>query len=137
MRKRLMMVAALATMVVTLALPGTAAAASPGKFGFIDGYCTGNNTVHATFKLVKYSGVYASELTMKAQGQGYYNGGWHNEGQANTFTHGGGGYSKVSWSDTFKWNPGHSGKHRIKVVGKIWDGNNVVGSRSDVSGFCQ
>jgi hypothetical protein len=136
-RKRLMLLGALATMVLTLALPATASAATPGSFGFVNGYCTGTNTVHATFKLVKYAGVYATDLTMKAQGQGYYGGAWHNEGASKTFTHGGGGSSKVTWSDTFKWNPGHSGKHRIKVVAKIWNGGSVVGSGNDVSGFCQ
>ena len=137
MRKRLTILLAMVSVAVMFALPATAAAGgSPGKFGFVSGYCTGLNTVHATFKLTKYSGYYATKLTMKAQGQGYYNGGWHNEGSSSTFQHAGGGYSKVAWSDTFKWKPGHSGSHRIKVVAKIWDGGSVIGKGNDVSGYC-
>lgn len=135
MRKRLAILFAFSAMTILMALPATTAASAPGKFGFVSGYCT-NHTVHATFKLVKYGGVYATKLTMTAQGQGFWSGRWHNEGSSSTFTKYDYTSSKFTFTDTIKWNPHESGSHRLKVVAKIWNGGSVVGKGSDVSGYC-
>jgi hypothetical protein len=135
MRKRLALVFASVAMLIAVALPATTAAATPGKFGFVSGYCSGH-TVFATFRLTKYAGFYATKLTMTAQGQGFWNGGWHNEGRATTFTKYDYSYSKTVFTQKIKWNPGESGGHRIKVTAKILDGRSVIGRGSDTSGYC-
>jgi len=135
MRRRLLIVFALVATAIMLLLPATTAAASPGKFGFVSGYCNGN-VVFATFRLTKYSGFYATKLTMTAQGQGYWSGGWHNEGGSTVFTKYDDSYSKTVFTQKIKWNPHESGSHRLKVVARIMDGSSVVGKGSDVSGYC-
>ena len=118
-------------------LAGDAAAATYGKIVFVDGYCSGSNTVHATFKLTKYSGFYATKLTMTVKGQGFYNGGWHTELNIGTYTaYTNGGKGGYFFKDSFYFKPGHSGSHRILVVGKIWNGGSLLASGQAKSGYC-
>ena len=117
-------------------LPASTAAGTPGAIGFISGYCTGANTVNATFKLVKYGGYYATELTMTAKGQGYHDGRWQTEYNIGTWSKVVNTSSKATMRREFWYDAGHSGKHRIQVLGKIWNGSNLVGSGKDRSGWC-
>ena len=136
MRKRFALMWTMLVLGLALMLPASTAAATYGSINFQSGYCSGNNTVNATFKLVKYSGFYASKLTMTAKGQGYYNGSWHNEYNIGTWTKNINTSGKASMQRYFWYDAGHSGKHRIKVIGKIWDGGYLIATGTEVSGWC-
>ncbi len=129
MRKRFALLWTPFVVVMALMLPGAVAAGSPGKVA-TSSYCSGNNTVNATAKVTKYSGLYASKLTMTVQGQGYQNGSWQNEHNFGTYTKWVYTSAKATMTKTFTFNPGHSGRHRIRVVGKIWDGGNLLAKGS-------
>lgn len=136
MRKRFALLWAIAILGIALVLPASTSAASYGKITFQGGSCSGANTVHATFKLLKYSGFHATRLSMTVKGQGYYNGGWHNEYNVGTYfvnINTNGGYY---YKDTFFFKPGHSGSHRILAIGKIWNGSHLVASGKAHSGYC-
>jgi hypothetical protein len=136
MRKRFSLFWMLVVLGAALALPASTAAASPGKFGFIGGYCSGTNTVNATFKLVKNSGYYASDLGITAKGQAYINGAWKTEVELGTATKAVDTNGSATLKKTFTYNPGHAGRHRILATGKIWNGNSLVASGRDRSGYC-
>ncbi len=128
MRKRLALIWTPLVLAMALMLPATTTATSYGQVSYSNFYCSGINTVNATFKVHKYAGFYASKLTMKLTGQGYHNGGWHNEFNFGKYsksisTSGQANFVRTAW---FK--PGHSGKHRIVMVGKIWNGGSMIAS---------
>ena len=136
MRKRFTLLWAMVILGVAMVLPATTAAATYGNIVFKSGYCTGS-TVHATFKLTKYSGFFATQLSMTVKGQGFHAGKWRNEYNVGTYyvnTNGGSG----GWifKDTFFYTPGDNGSHRILVIGKIWNGSHLVASGQAHSGFC-
>ena len=137
MRKRFTLLWALVVLGLALMLPATTAAATYGRIVFVDGYCTGNNTVNATFKLTKYSGFYASDLTMSAKGQQYYGGGWHNVYNIGTWTKTVNTSGQATMKRLFWFDPNASGKYRIVVTGKIWDGSHQIASGKEHSGWCQ
>ncbi len=136
MRKRFAMLSTSVVLVMALMLPTSAAAASLGKITNTDTWCTGANTVHATFKLTKYSGYHATRLAITVKGQGFYNGGWHNELNIGTYFVNINTNSGWYYKDSFYFTPGHSGSHRIQAVGKIWDGSFLVASGKVASKFC-
>jgi hypothetical protein len=128
MRKRLAFIWTPLVIALALMLPATATATSYGQVSYSNFYCSGNNTVNATFKVKKYVGTYATKLTMKLTGQGYHNGSWHNEYNFGTFsktinTSGQAAFTRTAW-----FQPAHSGKHRIVMVGKIWNGGYMIAS---------
>jgi hypothetical protein len=113
---------------MALMFPATTTATSLGQVSYSNFHCSGANTVNATFKNKKYVGPYATKLTMTITGQGYYNGAWHNEyniGTASRTINTGG---QASFSRVAYFTPGHSGKHRMVMLGKIWDGATVIAS---------
>ena len=137
MRKRFAFLWTSLVLGLALLLPASTAAASYGSISFAGGYCSGNNTVNGTFKAHKNSGFYATRLTLTVKGQGYHNGSWVNEGvigtaSKNVNTSGQANLTRVAW-----FNPGHSGKHRMIAVGKIWNGSYVVAKGNVRSGTCQ
>jgi hypothetical protein len=136
MRKRFALFWSMLVLGLALMLPASTAAATYGQITFVSGYCSGNNTVNATFKLTKYSGIYATKLTMNAKGQGYYNGAWHTEYNIGTWTKTINTSGSASMKRYFWYNPGHSGKHRILVIGKIWDGGYLIATGKEHSGWC-
>jgi hypothetical protein len=71
LRKRLALLWTPLVLPMALALPASTTAANLGSIGFVDGYCSGNNAVNATFKLTKKSGFYATKLTMTAKGRAW------------------------------------------------------------------
>ncbi len=136
MRKRLAFIWTPLVLALALVLPATTTATSYGQVSYSNFYCTGINTVNATFKLHKYAGTYATKLTMKLTGQGYHNGSWHNEYYIGTFskaiyTSGQANFTRTAW-----FTPGHSGKHRIAMVGKIWDGGYLIATGNIKSPGC-
>jgi len=136
MRKRLAFLWTPVVLGVALMLPATTAATSYGQITFVNGYCSGNNTVNGTFKVHKNSGFYATKLTLTMKGQGYHNGAWHTEYNIGTAskmvnTSQAGNLSRFAW-----FNPGHAGKHRMTAVGKIWNGSYVVAKGNVRSGTC-
>lgn len=136
MRKRFALLWTLVVLGLALMLPATTAAASYGKIINTNTYCTGLNTVNATFKLTKYSGFHASQLAITVKGQGFYNGGWHNELNIGTWFVNINTYGGYFYRDTFYFTPGHSGSHRILAIGKIWDGGYLVASGKSTSQYC-
>lgn len=136
MRKRFVLLWTVAVLVLALMVPATTSAATLGKIKNTHTSCSGANTVTATFKLTKYSGYYATKLSMTIKGQGYYGGRWHNELNIGTYSvkaNTSGGYF---FKDSFYFTPGHSGKHRILALGKIWNGSHLVASGSTFSLYC-
>jgi hypothetical protein len=136
MRKRFALLWTLLALGAALALPASTAAGSPGSIGFVGGFCSGSNTVNATFKLIKNSGYHATHLTMTAKGQGYHNGGWRTEYEIGTWTKDVFTNSRATMKREFWYDPAHTGKHRILVIGKIWDGGVLIASGKEKSGFC-
>jgi hydrogenase/urease accessory protein HupE len=134
MKKRLMLLWAPVLLVLALMAPTTAGAASYGTFDYISGYCSGDK-VNATFKLVKYSGYYATKVTITAKGQEYYGGRWHTK-TTKTFTK----YVYTSGSAKFKkamtYTPANSRYHRILAVGKAWNGGQLIAKGKDKSLTC-
>ena len=136
MRRRFVLLWTLLVLVLALMVPATTAAATFGKIKNTNTYCTGANTVHATFKLTKYSGFYATKLSMTIKGQGYYGGRWHTELNIGTYSARANTYAGYYFKDSFYFFPGHSGTHRILAVGKIWNGSHLVASGSTYSLRC-
>jgi hypothetical protein len=136
MRKRLALLWMPIVLLLALMLPATTAAASYGAINFVNGYCSGGNTVHATFKMSKYSGFYANSLSISVKGQGFYNGGWHNELNIGTWYKNINTYGSTSFTKSFYFIPGHSGSHRILATGRIWNGGYLVASGKTSSGYC-
>jgi hypothetical protein len=137
MRKRFALLWTLAVLVLALMLPASTAAGSYGRIVFVSGYCSGNNTVNATFKLTKYSGFYASDLSMTVKGQQYYGGSWHNVYNIGTWYKSVNTSSQATMKRSFYFIPGASGKYRINVTGRIWDGGYMIASGKAHSGWCQ
>ena len=136
MRKRLAFLWTPLVMGLALMLPATTTATSYGQITYSNFYCSGSNTVNATFKLHKDSGFYATRLTLTMTGQGYHNGAWHNEYNIGTVsktvnTSGTANFTRVVW-----YTPGHSGKHRLHVVGKFWNGSYLIAKGSVNSPSC-
>ena len=136
MRKRFVLLWTVVVLVLALMVPATTAAATFGRIASTNTYCTGANTVHATFKLTKYSGFYATKLSMTIKGQGYYGGRWHTELNIGTYSARANTYGGYYFKDSFYFYPGHSGKHRILATGKIWNGGHLVASGSTHSLSC-
>ncbi len=136
MRKRFALVWMLVVLGLALMLPATTAAASYGKIANTNTWCTGNNTVHATFRLTKYSGFHATRLSITVKGQGYYGGRWHTELNIGTW------YVNINtnkgkyFQDSFYFKPGHNGSHRILAIGKIWNGSYLVAKGKSHSQYC-
>ena len=136
MRKRFALLWTMLVLGAALSLPASTAAATYGKIAFTGGYCSGTNTVNADFKLTKYSGFYATHLTMSAKGQGFVNGKWKTEYNIGTWTKNVYTNGSATMKKTFWYKPGHRGSHRIVVTGKIWDGGYVIATGKDHSGYC-
>ena len=136
MRKRFALLWTLLVLAAALALPASTAAATYGKITFVSGYCSGAHTVNATFKLAKYSGFYATHLTMQVKGQGYINGKWRTEDNIGTYSKNVYTAGTASMKRSFWYNPGHNGDHRILVIGKIWNGGSLIATGRAHSGFC-
>jgi hypothetical protein len=135
-RKRFALLWMLLVIGAAMALPASTLAATPGSIGFTSGYCSGANTVNATFKLVKYNGFYATKLTMTAKGQGYHNGAWRTEYNIGTWTKSVNTSARATMIRELWYDPNHNGRHRILVVGRIWNGSLLVGSGKARSGWC-
>jgi hypothetical protein len=136
MRTRLAMLWTPLVLAFALMLPASTAATTYGKIVLVDSYCSGTNTVNAVFKGVKYSGFYATKLTITAKGQGYHSGRWRTEYKIGTatkmvYTSGKASIKKAAW-----YKPGHSGKHRIMAVGKIWNGGTLIAKGNQASYTC-
>ena len=136
MRKRLALLWTPFVLAIALMLPASAAAGSPGRIVFVDGYCSGADTVNGTFKVIKFAGYYATHLTMTARGQGYHNGSWRNEYNIGTWTKSVNTSARATMQRSFWYNPDHSGRHRIRVVGRILNGSQLMGKGSISSGWC-
>ena len=136
MRRRFVLLWTLIVLSLALMLPATTAAASYGKITNTNTYCSGANTVNATFKLTKYSGFHATRLSITVKGQGYYNGGWHIERNIGTWYVNINTYRGWFYTNSFWFKPGHLGSHRILAIGKIWNGSYLVASGKTVSGYC-
>ena len=136
MRKRLVLLWTPFVLAMALIFPATTAAGSAGRIGFVSGYCSGDNTVNATFKIVKSSGYYATHITMTVTGQGRHGGVWTNEYNLGTFTKNVDTSAKATMQRSFWYDPGHDGRHRIKVVGKIWDGGSLIAKGKATSPYC-
>ncbi len=137
MRKRLAFVWTPLVLGLALMFPASTMATSYGQVSYSNFYCSGSNTVNATLKLHKYSGTYATKLTMSIKGQGLHNGSWGNEYNIGTFTKVINTSGQANMTRTAWFNPGHSGKHRLIMVGKIWDGNNLIATGTIKTPACQ
>jgi hypothetical protein len=137
MRKRFMLLWTPAVLGLALMLPGTAAAATLGTIKFVDGYCTGNNTVHSTFKLIKNSGFYASKLTITGIAQQRISGSWKKVATIDTASKQVNTSSKATLQESFTYNPGKNGRFRILAVGRIWNGSTVAAKGQIASGYCE
>jgi hypothetical protein len=111
-RKRFALLWMLLVIGAAMALPASTLAATPGSIGFTSGYCSGANTVNATFKLVKYNGFYATKLTMTAKGQGYHNGAWRTEYNIGTWTKSVNTSARATMIRELWYDPNHNGRHR-------------------------
>ena len=136
MRKRFALLWTLIVLGLALMLPATTSAASYGKITNTNTYCSGANTVNATFKLTKYSGFHATRLAITVKGQGFYNGGWHTELNIGTWYVNINTYGGYFYKNSFYFKPGHSGSHRIYAIGKIWDGGYLVATGKTASLYC-
>lgn len=137
MRKRLAFIWTPLVLGLALMLPATTTATSYGQVSYSNFYCSGSNTVNATFKVHKYAGTYATRITMKLTGQGWHSGAWHAEYNFGTFsrtvnTSGQANFIRTAW-----FAPAHSGKHRIVMVGKIWNGGYLVATGNIRTPGCQ
>jgi hypothetical protein len=138
MRKRFALIWTMVVLGLALMMPAsTAAGVNYGRIVFVSGYCEGNNTVNATFKLTKYSGFYATDLSMTAKGQRYYSGGWHTVYNIGTWWKTVNTSGQTTMKRSFWFNPGAAGKYRILVQGRIWDGSYRIASGKAHSGWCQ
>jgi len=140
MRKRLALIwtpIVLALALMLLMVPATTAAATYGKIANTSTACkNGGNRVNASFRLTKYSGFYASKLTMTAYGQGYYGGTWKNEYLIGTWyvnANTSGGYV---FDQSFYYVDNLAGSSRINVVAKIKNGSHVIATGHAHSGYC-
>ena len=136
MRKRLMLLWTPMVLMLALALPASTSAATLGKIKSTDTWCTGSNTVNATFKLTKYSGFHATKLSMTIKGQGFYGGRWHTEMNIGTWSVKINTYGGWYYKDSFYYTPGHAGSHRIMATGKIWEGRYVEATGTTYSRSC-
>ena len=135
MRRRIGLFTSLVVIGLALMLPASTAAASPGKITF-SGYCSGANTTIGTFSAIKYAGVHGTKLTLTIKGQGYHNGAWRTETTFGTWSKTFNTSNRVVLSHSVTFKPGHSGKHRVQGVAKIYDGAFLVGTGKLSSPAC-
>jgi hypothetical protein len=137
MRRRLAFLWLPLVLGLALLLPASTAAATYGKIVLVNSYCSGTNTVNATFKVVKYSGFYATKLTITAKAQRYYSGGWHTvytigTSKKSVYTSGKATLKRYAW-----YRPGRTGRFRILAVGKIWNGARLLAKGKQASYSCR
>lgn len=136
MRTRLRLAWVAVVLGLALLLPATTAAASLGSIKAIDGWCTGNNSPHATFKLTKFSGFYASRLSITGIVQKHTNK-WTKVATIGTESKQVNTNAKASMQATFSYNPGENGMFRIIVLGKIWNGSVLLAQgKTGTGGYC-
>jgi hypothetical protein len=136
MRRRFGLFTSLVVLGLALMLPAQTAAATAGRISFHDGYCSGANTITGTFTVTKVDGVHGTKLTLTIKGQGYHNGAWRTETTFGTWSKTFNTSNRVALSHSVTFKPGHSGRHRLQGVGKIYDGTFLVASGKLSSPAC-
>ncbi|TAK36944.1 MAG: hypothetical protein EPO30_11230 [Lysobacteraceae bacterium] len=137
MRKRLMLLWTPIVLALALLLPSSTLAVSYGKITLVSEYCSGQDTINATFKVTKYSGFYAYKLTITAKGQEYWAGSWHNAYNIGTWTKVVDTYGSATFKRSFWYNPANGYNGRIVAIGKIWgSGGYLIASGKTRSGYC-
>ena len=94
------------------------------------------NDVYGTAKVVKFSGYHATQLVLSAKGQRYYNGGWHTVSNEGSWTKNVNTSSRATLKHAVSFTPSQTGKARILVSAKIWDGSQLIGSGKQASPAC-
>jgi hypothetical protein len=138
MRKRLMLFATLVLTIVALALPSTAAAASPYTYVVLENSCSGDEP-EITVKMIKPAGYHPDKFTIDARGQHRNIGAtrWWNESARTHFqVWVPNQYAKWSWKKSLSWNPPDSQWHRIKVTMRVWRNGSIIAYKTINSVAC-